>query len=402
MPIPLLIVGGFLGAGKTTLLHQAARRLSAAGRRVGIVTNDQAADLVDTGLLSVREHAVEEVSGSCFCCDFQALRLPGGGTRAPRCRSSCWRSRSAAAPICAATILQPLRDRYASRFRLARLSVLVDPLRLHDVIGGRAADGLHPSARYILRKQLEEADILVVNKAETLPPAERSALRARLESGFPGQEIRFMSALAGDGVDEWLAAAQGEGAAGARILDVDYDTYAEGEAVLGWLNARIDLASTGEDADWRAFCASLMGLLQDAFDSRGLPVGHVKLLLSTADAHLFASLTRTGGRVHYEGDVGRSSAAALLLNARVQTAPATLEAIVRGALATAAQASVQLHVRTLRSLSPGRPVPTFRYTAPSARLFRLQLGAPRVEPDAIKLEPDAVTREARSWPRSSA
>ena len=51
MPIPLVIVGGFLGAGKTTLLWQAARRLTAKGLRVGLITNDQAPDLVDTGLL---------------------------------------------------------------------------------------------------------------------------------------------------------------------------------------------------------------------------------------------------------------------------------------------------------------------------------------------------------------
>ncbi len=44
----LLLVGGFLGAGKTTLLAQAAGRLARRGKRVGLITNDQAANLVDT------------------------------------------------------------------------------------------------------------------------------------------------------------------------------------------------------------------------------------------------------------------------------------------------------------------------------------------------------------------
>ena len=46
-----VLLGGFLGAGKTTLVGQLAKRYSDAGKRVGIITNDQAADLVDTNNL---------------------------------------------------------------------------------------------------------------------------------------------------------------------------------------------------------------------------------------------------------------------------------------------------------------------------------------------------------------
>ena len=66
----LILIGGFLGAGKTTLLAQAAQRLSRQGKRVGLVANDQAADLVDTELLRDSGSRVEEVAGGCFCCRF--------------------------------------------------------------------------------------------------------------------------------------------------------------------------------------------------------------------------------------------------------------------------------------------------------------------------------------------
>lgn len=36
----LILAGDFLGAGKTTLLWEAAKRLMAEGKRVGLVTND--------------------------------------------------------------------------------------------------------------------------------------------------------------------------------------------------------------------------------------------------------------------------------------------------------------------------------------------------------------------------
>ena len=64
----LIFVGGYLGAGKTTLLAEAARRLVAGGRRVGLVTNDQAAGLVDTEILRDVATGVGEIAGGCLCC----------------------------------------------------------------------------------------------------------------------------------------------------------------------------------------------------------------------------------------------------------------------------------------------------------------------------------------------
>ncbi len=59
--------------GKTTLLAQAAGILVARGKRVGLITNDQAADLVDTAMLRGKGFDVSEVAGGCFCCRFNDL-----------------------------------------------------------------------------------------------------------------------------------------------------------------------------------------------------------------------------------------------------------------------------------------------------------------------------------------
>lgn len=50
-----VIIGGFLGAGKTTLITALSALLQEKGRRVGIITNDQASGLVDTRLAALTE-----------------------------------------------------------------------------------------------------------------------------------------------------------------------------------------------------------------------------------------------------------------------------------------------------------------------------------------------------------
>src|SRR5919204_6745 len=68
-----VMVGGFLGAGKTTTLARLARFSMGRGQKVGLVTNDQAQDLVDTTSLRSQGFPVEEVPGACFCCRFNDL-----------------------------------------------------------------------------------------------------------------------------------------------------------------------------------------------------------------------------------------------------------------------------------------------------------------------------------------
>ncbi|MEE9497256.1 MAG: GTP-binding protein, partial [Desulfobacterales bacterium] len=76
-PVKLIFAGGFLGSGKTTALAGLAKRSIERGMKVGIITNDQSENLVDTVI--VREMLtelgvpVEEVVKGCFCCKFDEL-----------------------------------------------------------------------------------------------------------------------------------------------------------------------------------------------------------------------------------------------------------------------------------------------------------------------------------------
>ena len=149
--------------------------------------------------------------------------------------------------------------------------------------------------------------------------------------------IFAVSAKTGKGLDAWLDEVTTRTDAGRHIAEVDYDVYAEGEAVLGWLNATILLR--GEPADWNVFAGKFLSGLSQRFDSMGASIGHVKLMVEAGDSFLIGNLTGKEETLSIRGQAGTGSEARLTLNARVQMPPETLETIVRETIdATTARA----------------------------------------------------------------
>ena len=358
----ILFVGGFLGAGKTTLMFEAAKRLTANGTRTGLITNDQASELVDTTFLRATGSEVTEVSGSCFCCNF-----PGLVNAITMLTTGAGAEVILAEPVgsctdLSATILQPLKDKKGGDVSVAPLSVLVDPKRLAGILDGNSA-GLHDSSAYIFRKQLEEADFILLSKADTLDEKTLAELGVRLASAYPQAEVFVVSAKSGTGLDAWLDAVMTRMDSGTLLLaEVDYDTYAEGEAVLGWLNATYALTSA-QAADWNAFAENLLGALSTEFDTLSAAVGHVKLAVTSGDSLVTMNLVGTRETLEIHGAALPGTAATLTLNARVQMTPEQLESIVCEQMAKACGTAVTAQTVALRCLSPGYPNPTYRYRA---------------------------------------
>ena len=159
----LILVGGFLAAGKTTMLNAIAGRLTKRGFTVGLITNDQAADLVDTAILTCTGVEVREVSGSCFCCNFPGFMAAAKSLIDAGCNLIVAEPVGSCTDL-SATILQPVKDMFAD-LDLAPLTVLVDPVRLKEALE-LVPSLTHPDALYIVKRQLEEADrILQIGRA---------------------------------------------------------------------------------------------------------------------------------------------------------------------------------------------------------------------------------------------
>ena len=355
MSTPTLItVGGFLGAGKTTLIARAAGLLAAAGKRVVVVTNDQAPDLVDTAVVRLAGIPAAEVSGACFCCAFSDFTAKTDQLIAEHQPDVVIAEPVGSCVDIAATVLRPIASSHGDSLRIAPFTVCVDPA------GWRVAEdggGMDASTVYIYRQQILEADVVLLTKADAEPAATVDLIAELITARNPAAGVQRCSAATGAGVQAWLdgiLAASAPG--GQQRIAVDYDVYAAGEAALGWLNAAVELAGP---ADWPAVLDRLMGGLNARCTAANAPPAHLKCLLASASLTLVANVV--AGRPLPQQRVlagGQPAATArLTINARVPMQAAQLRELTTAVLA---ELGIRGTVKTIRAFPPGRPVPVHR------------------------------------------
>lgn len=361
-----IMIGGFLGAGKTTTVGRLAKHLSDQGLRVGLITNDQAGGLVDTRLLRGQGFATEEIAGGCFCCRFNTL-VEAAGKLNDRTKPDVF----IAEPVgsctdLVATVTYPLRRMYGDAFTIAPLSVLVDPVRARRVFGLDAGGTFSGKVAYIFKKQLEEADLIVISKSDLLGDAERAELQAVLEREFPLAQVLAASPRQETGLEDLFARLMSGEQARRSPMAVDYEVYAEGEALLGWLNATVSLQSADE-FDANAFLRALAAAVQQRLRTDGAEIAHFKMTFSPDDgiAGELASINLV--RSDYVPELGMeldepTSGGQLIVNLRAEADPAALVLAVQAGLAEAAAEVPGLSARLEHQehFRPGKPVPTHR------------------------------------------
>lgn len=366
--IRFVMLGGFLGAGKTTAIARLARHWAAAGKNVGLVTNDQAYGLVDTESLRAQGFRVGEVTGACFCCKFNDLVDTVGRLSAGQQPDIIIAEPVGSCTDLAATVIEPLRHLHGGEFDVAPLAVLLKPEHGRKILSGEEGLGFSPKAAYIFLTQLEEADVVVINKLDQLDPAARDQLLRLVRERYPEKQVLAVSARRGDGFEGLIAALESSEAAQSPTPDVDYDVYAAGEAEMGWLNCRVDIESAAESFALDEKLAELVGRLARACRGASAEPAHLKILASADGATAIANLVSSDAAVELSIASGATvRAAELTINARIAVAPEVLSTLVeREVAAWSAEHKLSFTIADLQSFRPGRPVPTHRMSRPSS------------------------------------
>jgi G3E family GTPase len=331
-----------------------------------LITNDQGRNLVDTAMLRSQGFATEEIPGGCFCCRFNSLV-----DAAERLTASTRPDVFIAEPVgsctdLAATVTYPLRRMYQSDFTVAPISVLVDPIRAQRVFGLEKGGSFSEKVLYIYKKQIEEADIVIISKSDLLDEKQVDTLRQTILKEFPRKEIIAVSARSGKNLDTWFSRIIDAKQSARTAMKVDYEIYADGEALLGWLNCTVNISSEkGFDSD--KFLKQLSTEIQQRLAARNSEVAHMKMTLSPEGSFsgeiAGINLVRNDfvPELSFELDAPVHKGQ-LIINLRAEAAPDVLGTAVREGLTTTALKfpSLVATMDHLEHFRPGKPTPTHR------------------------------------------
>ena len=165
VPVPILLVTGFLGAGKTTVVNQLLAH--AQGRRIAAVVNDFGAINIDAELIADAGDGVVSLANGCICCSLEGdlLRtLAALLRRDPRPEFIVIETSGVADPR---DIVRNLMD-----------PVIWQEAPLETVLC--VLDATTPAAKLddaLLRSQLRAADVVALSKVDLANEADRAKLR---------------------------------------------------------------------------------------------------------------------------------------------------------------------------------------------------------------------------------
>ncbi|MGI9471380.1 MAG: GTP-binding protein, partial [Rubripirellula sp.] len=269
-----------------------------------------------------------------------------------------------------ATVILPLQQLLGDRFELAPFGVLLKPSHGRRILSGKGENlrsGFSPQAEYIFRKQLEEADYLMIGRLDQLNDAEVEDLRSRLQRVANGVPVIPVSPRHGDGVDEVMGRIESPMTAGRRLLEIDYDTYADGEAELGWVNLTAMMDAIGDKVDLDRLARDLVGsIAAEIVESNDGQIAHLKVSVLGGETQAVANVVSNDSVVDVGLEAGRSVDGRLqvIVNARVAMDPQVLETVCRQQVNSLAEnRKLSIDSMTAHSLRPGRPTPTHRVTS---------------------------------------
>ncbi len=282
--IRFMVVSGFLGAGKTTTMIALAEHMNKTYGETAIIANDLGANLVDTNLTQTSGCTVAEIASGCICYQMdntidqiRRLRDKDGAVFV-----------MSDIPGCGVGALDHVYHRLAEdcadEFTLSPFTVVVDPERLRMIMPERADINLPEELVYLLKLQLEEADLVVLNKADLLEPTDIERYVDFLKTACPDIPVIVISALKRTGIDELAAFITTHETQLKNFSVRNNKEFEDAEAKLTWYNRRLYLKTNdGNKIDCNAVVEDLIEGIRMGFIERKRNVPHLKTFATSGN-----------------------------------------------------------------------------------------------------------------------
>ncbi|MDW7733420.1 MAG: GTP-binding protein [Methanolobus sp.] len=184
-----IIIGGFLGSGKTTTVINVGKELAERGHTVAIIVNEIGEVGIDGDLIAKYGLDTKEITNGCICC---TLKVNMKATLT-ELRNSYNPNFIIVEPsgIAFPNVIKKELElmNFGDDVRVAPLVTLIDGSRFKDIM---------KSVKLYAMRQIEDAEILVINKTDLLDPIKLSILEESVQQLNPGATVIKMSSRIGD------------------------------------------------------------------------------------------------------------------------------------------------------------------------------------------------------------
>ena len=340
------VFSGFLGSGKTTTMMALTRYYTARHGKAAMISNDlgEGVTLADDRLARLSGVNASQITDECICfchgvlterlnayyddgCELVVSDIPGFGVGALE------------------HVYHGLSEEYPDQFELGPFTVLIEPRNAALLRSGQGGDMAH-----ILRAQLKEADLIVLNKCDLLDAAELEADKAWLAEHYPQARVITISAVTGEGLEE-LSQALTQGAASMRHPDIDYDDEDLQNAMDQLTEYYLEYVAQVccNDFDGTEYLSDIAHMVQAELGAGGWEIPHMKLLAWEPEGD-FGKVDLLG--VERPIEIARRferpcTDIAVVLNANAACPAGELDEIILGA-AKAASELYQLEIRLFK------------------------------------------------------
>jgi G3E family GTPase len=356
--VNIYFIAGFLGSGKTTAVAAACKQLIRQEKKVAVITNDQGDQQVDTYYLQSLSIPNTEIANGCFCCNYEALEKEIIQFTASFYPEIIFAESVGSCTDLIATIAKPFALWHPG-FRVL-ISVFADAALLYSILDGTSGF-IEDAVQYIYKKQLEEADILVINKIDLLATGELQQVKEMIEGSYPGKIILYQDSFSENDISNWLQTmADFQLPVSRKSLELDYDLYGAGEAALAWLDKKISIHTQGQVAIETAI--QLAARIAYKIKISGYTIGHLKFFLGDDDGWFSKiSYTTSGRMIDMVTDGHPTQHIRMLINARVQTSPELLLGLVADLIhETMTEKGCRILHEKENAFQPGYPRPLHR------------------------------------------
>ena len=353
MKTKYVVTSGFLGAGKTTSMIAFAKNINERKLgTAGILVDDLGAtNIVDASTTETSGVITLDISGDCICYQHENLvdklhqlevlgsdvifsDIPGLGIGALD------------------NVYLQLEEREPGEFDLMPFLCIIDPERIRMVMPEQADLNLPDELKFLLNAQMAEADLIVLNKIDTISEEKKDEILAFVKERYPDTPALAMSAVTGEGVDQVVDHLLNNTAA-AKHREIGYgsEEFMAAESLLCWYNRRSFFEQRdGKNIDFNQVITDLFEEIKKGLKAKGANVPHLKMFASDGaeqNADVFkASLIGVDYEVEYDSKLQNEyTALSLIINARAAAKAEDMADVVEDAVDAVSQ-KYDLKVRT--------------------------------------------------------